>query len=197
MPVLYGTLFTRKGTEQQCVIKIVCDSGTSSTIVSGPFTKKLRMKEKSENTWNTKGGNFTTSYKAKVQFTLPELDSNKVINLECQVDNNNKESRYDMIIGRDLLSELKFCVDFGNNEINCREGPFTGCSTRMKDINDVLAFTGFDDSNINEINESEPVRKATERVDGIQAARYKKQTYIKPYKDATRSKWMNKTDYIN
>ena len=78
--VLYGTLFTRKGTEEQRVIKILCDSGTSSTIVSGAFTKKLRMKTKTNNTWNTKGGNFTTNYKAKVQITLPELDKNKIVN---------------------------------------------------------------------------------------------------------------------
>ena len=43
----------------------------------------------------------------------------------------------------------------------------------MKDIEDVLNFTDFD-FDINEINESEPLQDATERVDGIQAARYKK-----------------------
>lgn len=165
-PVLYGTMFTRKGTEQQRMIRILCDSGTSSTIVSGPFTKKLRMKKKEKNTWNTKGGNFTTNYMANVQFTLPELDSNKIINWTCHVDDSDEHSRYDMIIGRDLLSELKFCVDFGNNEINCDEGPFKGCSTKMKDIDDVM--------NIKELNiiiESQPLQEATERVDGIQAAR--------------------------
>ena len=44
MHVLYGTLFTRKGTEQQRVIKILCNSGTSSTIISGPITKKSAWK---------------------------------------------------------------------------------------------------------------------------------------------------------
>ena len=86
MPVLYGTLFTRKGTDQQRVIKILCNSGTSSIIVSGAFTKKLRMKNKVTNTWNTKGGNLTTNYEAKVQITLPELDSNKIINWECHIE---------------------------------------------------------------------------------------------------------------
>ena len=134
--------------------------------------KKFRMKTKTNNTWNTKGGNFTTNYKAKVQITLPELDSNKIINWECHIDDNDNNNRYDMIIGRDLLSELKFCVDFGNNIISCNEGPFTGCSTRMKEIDDVLKFTGFDSTL--EIYESEPVLQATERMDGIQAAKYKK-----------------------
>ena len=76
MPVLHGTAFSRKGTDQQRAIKILCDSGTLSTIVSRPFIKKLSMKKKTKNTWNMKGGNFTTNYVAKVQITLPELDSN-------------------------------------------------------------------------------------------------------------------------
>ena len=75
------------------------------------------MKKKETNTWNTKGGNFTTNYMANLQITLPELDSNKIINWSCHVDDNDEASRYDMIIGRDLLSELKLCVDFGNNKI--------------------------------------------------------------------------------
>ena len=171
-PVLYGTVSVRKGTDDQQLIKILCDSGTSSTIVSGEFVKKLRMKKREKNTWNTKGGNFTTSHTAKVQITLPELDSNKIVTWNCHADLTDGNSRYDMIIGRDLLSELKFILDFGNNKINCKEGPYKGCSTRMKNFDDVLKFSGFDKTH--EIYESEPLQEATERMDGIQAAKYKK-----------------------
>ena len=39
-PVLIGSLFTRKGSDDQRVIKILLDSGTSSTIVSGQLLQE-------------------------------------------------------------------------------------------------------------------------------------------------------------
>ena len=122
------------------------------------------MKKREKNMWNTKGGNFRTSHTAKVQITLPELDSNKIVIWNCHADLTDGNSRYDMIIGRDLLRELKFNIDFGNDEINCKEGPY-----EAKNINDVLKFNGFD--NTHELNESELLQEPTERMDGIQAAK--------------------------
>ena len=96
-PVLIGSLFTRKGTDDQRVIKILLDSGTSSTIVSGHYCKKLRKSTDTTTTWNTKGGNFTTNYTANLKFTLPELDANKIVTWKCHVDDSdeNKSLRHD------------------------------------------------------------------------------------------------------
>ena len=115
--VLIGSLFTRKGSDDQHVIKILLDSGTSSTIVSGQHCKKLRMCTDTNTTWNTKGGNFTTKYTANVKFTLPELDANKIVTWKCHVDDSDESGRYDMIIGRDLLAALSLSLDFGNDVI--------------------------------------------------------------------------------
>ena len=119
-PVLYGTVLSRKGTGQQTFIKILLDSGTSSSIVCGSFTKKLRMKQRVSNTWSTKGGTFNTNYVAKCQITLPEMDKNKLITWDCHVDDRTVNSRYDMIMGRDLLRELKFNLDFDDDVVSCR-----------------------------------------------------------------------------
>jgi hypothetical protein len=49
-----------------------------------------------------------------VKFKLPELFINKTIELEVHVDETNVHTNasYDMIIGRDLISELKILLDF-------------------------------------------------------------------------------------
>ena len=171
-PVLIGSLFTRKGTDDQRVIKILLDSGTSSTIISGDYCKKLRKSTDSKTKWNTKGGNFTTNYTAKLKFTLPELDNNKIVTWTAHVDDSSQPHRYDMIVGRDLLKALNINLDFGNDVVNCTRGTFNGCSTPMKHIDDVLKFEGYDI--LDEINESDVVAEATERATRIQAANYHK-----------------------
>ena len=171
-PVLIGSLFTRKGTDDQRVIKILLDSGTSSTIISGDYCKKLRKSTDSKTKWNTKGGNFTTNYTAKLKFTLPELDNNKIVTWTAHVDDSSQPHRYDMIVGRDLLKALNINLDFGNDVVNCTRGTFNGCSTPMKNIDDVLKFEGYDI--LDEINESDVVAEATERATRIQAANYHK-----------------------
>ena len=47
-----------------------------------------------------------------MKLVLPELDATKIVTWNFQVDDLQKTSRYDMIIGRYLLLELKLdlCV---------------------------------------------------------------------------------------
>ena len=63
-----------------------------------------------------------------------------------------------MIVGRDLLKALSINLDFGNDVIQCTRGTFNGCSTPMKNIDDVIKFKGYDI--LNEINESERSRRS-------------------------------------
>ena len=93
-PVMMGSLFTRNGTDEQRVIKILLDSGTSSTIISGRYCQKLRKMTETTTTWNTQGGKFTTNYIAKIKFVLPELDAKKVVMWKCHVDNGDTGNRY-------------------------------------------------------------------------------------------------------
>ena len=74
---------------------------------------KLKTKTTNGSTWKTKGGTFTTNRTADCSFILPEFHQDKQIQWTCYVDEkSSKECRYDMIIGRDLLHELGFIMDF-------------------------------------------------------------------------------------
>ena len=57
--------------------------------------------------WATKTGTFTTDKKCKITFMLPSFHKHRDITWEAHVEESEKgSSRYDMIIGRDLLHEL-------------------------------------------------------------------------------------------
>ena len=48
-------------------------------------------------------GNITTNIKVKADFTLPILSATNFVTWKCHVDDYDKV-RYDMILGRDLLT---------------------------------------------------------------------------------------------
>ena len=55
---------------------------------------------------------MTTSQKAQVQFTLPELNKSKLITYSVHLA--TQLMNYDMIMGRDLLQELGININFKN-----------------------------------------------------------------------------------
>ena len=112
--VTLGYLHTRKGSlksKHQKRIRILFDTGCSSTLINYKFVEKQKKKKLKSTTWNTKGGKFETTHKCKVKFMLPAFHENRDIEWNCYVDSTDGNlSRYDMIIGRDLLHELN--MDF-------------------------------------------------------------------------------------
>jgi hypothetical protein len=60
-------------------IRILLDSGASASIFNLKYMTKLRLKRNETTTWTTAAGNFTTSRTAKVQFTMPELYDNRIV----------------------------------------------------------------------------------------------------------------------
>ena len=66
------------------------------------------MKEHSEpKKWITTAGKLSTSSKTnKTKFIFPELHNNKLIKKSIHVVGSEQILRYDMIIGRDLITEL-------------------------------------------------------------------------------------------
>ena len=71
--------------------------------------------------------------------------------------------RYDMIIGRDILSELCITLDFSTHSITCNGGAYEGCKAPMKDVDSI----NFNDSSDNvftheELWKSEAVLESTE-----------------------------------
>ena len=55
--------------------------------------------------YHTQAGSITTNLKVEIYFTLPELSTMKIVMWNFHVDDSSK-GRYNMILGRDLLTSL-------------------------------------------------------------------------------------------
>ena len=113
-PVTVGAMNHRLGKAKLSNLRILLDSGASSTILSGKYAKKLRRKTTKPQKWVTQAGTIQTNQKAKIELILPEFDATKIVTWDCHVDDLLVLGRYDMIIGRDLLSELCMTLNFLN-----------------------------------------------------------------------------------
>ena len=82
--------------------------------------------------WHTQAGNTTTNIKVKIDFTLPALSATNFVTWKCHVDDSAK-GRYDVIIGRDLLSELRINLKCSEQVIEAYYGPSKGSKTPMVD----------------------------------------------------------------
>ena len=115
-PIVFGDLKTKKGTFRDSkTIKILLDSGGSSTIVKRESVKQLKVTKDANTTWATTAGNFTTNGTCVVDFKLPELDKHMLVHKRIHVTTNHMN--YDMIIGRDLLTELGIDILFSTKSV--------------------------------------------------------------------------------
>ena len=88
-------------------MKILFDTGCGATLIHHSLVKNLKQKEDKPSNWSTKAGSFKTTKTYKINFILPAFHEKRNISWTAFVDESEKESsRYDMIIGRDLLEEL-------------------------------------------------------------------------------------------
>ena len=69
-----------------------------------------------------------------VDFCLPEFSATNIVTWKCHEDESST-GRYDMILGRDLLTALVLDLKFPENAINGGKGPYKGCSAPMVDVN--------------------------------------------------------------
>ena len=63
---------------------------------------------------------------------MPELDAKKSVTLDFHVDDLRFNHRYDMILGRDMLSELKLDLCLSDNTIRINVGTYKVCTFPMK-----------------------------------------------------------------
>ena len=70
------------------------------------------MQKDTTTNWIMKGGNIQTSKKCKTTFILKEFYENKSIEWNLHVDSTPGPHHYDMILGRDVMSELGITLDF-------------------------------------------------------------------------------------
>jgi hypothetical protein len=116
IPMIFALLKKSLGADKRMTITALLDSGASHSIIDKKCVKNLRLKNCSAATWNTAAGQFNTKSKCKVEFMLPELSPSANITHDVYVF-EGKLSNYDMIIGRDLLSELGIDICFSEQTI--------------------------------------------------------------------------------
>ena len=107
-------------------IRALIDTGTTGTLLLKEYLSPRTPKayKKPERTkWTTIGGTFETKRKAVVNFRLPEFDTQKKVTWKVNIDDTTDPSKaaYDMIIGTDLLRELKVDIKFSDGRV-CWEG---------------------------------------------------------------------------
>ena len=83
--------------------------------------------------WHTQAGSITTNLKVKIDFNLPNLSATKIATWKCHVDNSAK-GRYDMILGRYLLTTLGLNLKLSDHFIEADDGPFKGSTSPMVDM---------------------------------------------------------------
>ena len=72
----------------------------------GRIVGKLHHEKYAVMQWRTQAGtNISNNIKVKVEFTLHALSATNAMTWKCHVDDSTKGS-YDMILGRDLFTEL-------------------------------------------------------------------------------------------
>ena len=79
---------------------------------------------------NTQAGNITTNLKFEIDFTLPKLSVTNVVTWNFHVDDSAKVG-YDIILGRDILTELWLNIKFSEQVIEEDDGPFNGSTTHV------------------------------------------------------------------
>ena len=82
--------------------------------------------------WETQAEKFTNSKKVNTGFCLTDFSATKIVSCTCNVDNKTN-SKYNMILGRDLLTALVLDLKFSENIIIGGEGPYEGYLSPMID----------------------------------------------------------------
>ena len=115
-PILQVCMKTHSGMAEFKNFRVILDSGKISAIVMGKLILKLKPKETAKTMWKNQAGKFTTSKKVNVDFCLSEFSTTEIVTWKCHVDESTN-GRYDMILGRDLLTTLRPDLKFSENTI--------------------------------------------------------------------------------
>ena len=97
------------------------------------MVEKLRLEKDTVMQWHTQAVNITTNLKVKVYFTSPALIVTNTVTWNFHVHDSAKV-RYDMILGRDLLTELVFNLEIFKHFIKEDYEPLKGSTAPMVDL---------------------------------------------------------------
>ena len=111
------------------ILRALLDSGCTKTIILREFTEqgnRIKLPPSQQITYKTYGGRFRSNCIANVQLKFIEFAQYKhnVFNCEVQVDElkRRSETKYDIVIGTDLMNDLNIVLDFADNQITMGKG---------------------------------------------------------------------------
>jgi len=160
--IVFACFNARRGKQKSTVIKCLLDTGASGSFISTKHSKnlKLRKAKKPEVIWNTPGGTLLTTETCTCVFALPEFHRDRAIQWDMYLAKDL--GAFDMIIGRDILSDLGVKFDFTKHTME-----WDGATIAMR-AGEVehpqVYFT----------EEPEAVHEAAERLKDILDAKYEK-----------------------
>ena len=150
-------------------MRVLIDSGCGATLVNKSFIEHLAWKKDKGTKWTTKGGDFKTTRKCRVSFTLPSFHEHREIHWTCYVDESPVEKCcYNMIIGRDLMHEIGIDILFSKAEI-----VWDNASVPMQSI-DKLQKDYVDTFEQELLYAHDPDTTDAERIQNIVESKYKK-----------------------
>ena len=155
-------------------VRILLDTGSSNSIILNDFATAVTPTVTSS--WMTKTGKMTTNGVTTVKLILPDFNVKKTIKWQFHVDCQKQisNSRYDVIIGRDLLTALGMVMDY-----NLKQITWENATTPMHEWTSALTYEQADQQlkqqllTIRELNAA-TLPDATSRVTKILDAKYEK-----------------------
>ncbi len=114
-------------------MRVLIDTGCSHSLISILYCHKLISQR--EKKYSTGNGILTTKSEAKIHFSLPEFSDKKIITWKFSVAEQDNLG-YDIIIGRDLLLELKMNISFERKVVS-----WEGIDIPMRDFNKLKKWT--------------------------------------------------------
>jgi hypothetical protein len=100
--------------------KVLIDTGCTKTIIKRnilPDQFFESQKQSKEVTWTTNAGKFVTKYDIPLQFSLPEFAPSCKISWNAAVGDKAQQSKYEMIIGRNLQLALGMDILFSTKHL--------------------------------------------------------------------------------
>ena len=149
-----------EGKVKTATLKALLDSGGSGTLISKKFADRLpeAPADGTKTVWTTPGGELTTTKQVVAQFLMPELHDNVLI--ERKVHVTKSLGAYDMIIGRDAMSDLGIDILFSAKTVT-----WDGVSIPFRDPD-------MDVHQLYHVSDSPAVTESVSRIKKILDAKY-------------------------
>ena len=80
----------------------------------------------------TQDCDFQTKYITNAEFIPSDVDAMKIVTYKFNVDEPQENERYDMIMGRDILSDLQIDFCLSDYIIRGNRGAYEVCMDSMK-----------------------------------------------------------------